>query len=274
MSGFVKFLKLLTAIFYKKRPGKKQSTNPLSSKPKPPVKKVEIEKKSSKFLWMLDNGHGKKTKGKKSPELPNGKRFFEWKYNRIIVNRIAKELDKLGIAYHIVVPETDCGNMLRERTRRANSFESDKPKIFVSVHFNAGSSYKGTGWSKGNGIETWFKYGHKISMEFAAIFQKHLLAKTGLRDRGIKTKQKKQFYVLRATGMPAILTENGFFNNQVEVKKLMKLEMIEAIVKAHVSAIVEIENSSFTKQDLEEVIKLAISSADGDRSRDRLNKKN
>lgn len=253
MNPLSDFIRFLTALFYKKRPGKKQSTIPQKSKP--PVKKVVVKKKTSQFLWMLDNGHGQLTKGKRSPELPNEKRFFEWEFNRIIVNRIAKELDKLGITYHIVVPETNCGNILRERTRRANELKSDRPKIFISVHFNAATSRNGTGWTKANGIETWFKYGHRFSKSIAHTFQKHLLAQTGLRDRGIKTKLKRQFYVLKYTTMPAILTENGFFNNQVEVKKLMKEEMIEAIVKAHVAAIVEIENRSYTKQYLYNMMK-------------------
>lgn len=261
MKLFSDLIRFLSALFYKKRPGKKQPT--ILPEPEPP-----IEKRPGVFLWILDNGHGKKTRGKRSPKLPNGKRFFEWEYNRIIVNLTAKALDKLGFSYHILVPETDCGDILKERTRRANDLKSDLPKIFLSIHFNAATSKNGTGWTRANGIETWFKFGSSTSEFFAKIFQKHLLTQTGFRNRGIKSKAIKQFYVLRKTDMPAILTENGFMNNKVEVKKLMKLEMIEAIVKAHVKAIAEIENSTYTEQYLEKAIKLAVVELDGDKSRD------
>ena len=41
-----------------------------------------------KFCVFLDNGHGKNTKGKHSPD----NKLFEWKYCREIVKRISEQL--------------------------------------------------------------------------------------------------------------------------------------------------------------------------------------
>jgi len=202
-----------------------------------------VLKSNSKYLWLLDNGHGSLTKGKRSPVLANGERFFEYAYNRKIVRGICIELDKLGIDYINVVPEDDCDDILAERVKRANSIQSDKPKIFVSVHFNAASG-NSKGWTKAKGIETWHFHNSKVSESIAEVFQRHLIRKTELVNRGTKSKPNKQFYVLRNTEMPAVLTENGFFNNRAEVVKLMQPEMIENIIVAHVAAIVELETKN------------------------------
>ena len=34
------------------------------------------------MLVILDNGHGYDTLGKCSPKLPDGRKFYEWKFNR------------------------------------------------------------------------------------------------------------------------------------------------------------------------------------------------
>jgi N-acetylmuramoyl-L-alanine amidase len=72
------------------------------------------------FHILLDNGHAKSTAGKRSPVLDNGTVFYEWEFNRDIVARIAKGLDKLGIKYHILVPEIEKDIALSERANRAN----------------------------------------------------------------------------------------------------------------------------------------------------------
>lgn len=55
---------------------------------------------------VLDNGHGRETPGKRSPKFEDGTQFFEWEFNRDIVNRIAAQLKDLNIPYEILVPET------------------------------------------------------------------------------------------------------------------------------------------------------------------------
>ena len=46
--------------------------------------------------------------------------------------------------------------------------------------------------------------------------------------------------------MPAVLTENGFFNNKTEGRKLLSDETRQTIADAHVNAIMEIEKYGFS----------------------------
>jgi len=197
-----------------------------------------------RYMWCLDNGHGKKTPGKRSPLFDDGRtRFFEYEFNRDIVQRIREALDKHKIEYYITVPEVDIDDFLKGRVDRANDLKSDLPKIFVSVHANAAPAASSESWALASGIETWFFHGSKRSQLLASVFQKHLMEKTGFKNRNIKSQPTGQFYVLRNTNMPSVLTENGFYNNKAEAAELMKPEVRQKIADAHVAAILEIEKS-------------------------------
>ncbi|MEO1261946.1 MAG: N-acetylmuramoyl-L-alanine amidase [Bacteroidota bacterium] len=210
--------------------------------PPPPTHK-------QRYLWCLDNGHGKEQAGKRSPiwdEDDGGKmQFFEYEFNRDVVERIIKQLKKNGVAYYDVVPDyLKVGSFLKERVARANKEKSELPKLFVSVHANAGPAATGK-WvaSSIKGAETWFAHNSRKGKKMAAIFQRHILKKTGFKDRKLKSTKIKNLYVLVKTVMPAILTENGFYNNKSEVKELMKDAVRQKIADAHVAAIMEIEKN-------------------------------
>lgn len=202
------------------------------------------ETHKARFLWCLDNGHGKQTAGKRSPKLPDGTQFFEYEFNRDIVKRMITALDELGVKTYNVVPEVDTDNFLEGRVKRANSKQSDLPKILVSVHSNAAPARPGK-WASNSisGIETWFYHGSKKGRKIASVFQKHLIAKTGWNDRKVKSQSTRQFYVLRKTSMTAVLTENGFYNNKSQCIELLKDSVRQKIADAHVDAIMEIEKN-------------------------------
>ena len=204
------------------------------SPPPPPIKQ--------KYCWCLDNGHGSLQPGKRSPVLLDGRQLLEWGFNRDVVHRIIKQLDSLGIAYYNVVPEDHVGSFLKERVIRANEYRTPLKKIFVSIHANAGPTGHGN-WTQAHGIETWYKQGDHQSEKIASIFQTELIKNTGLRDRNIKSHEERQFYVLTETVMPAILTENGFYNNRDEIELLFTPEFRQKIADAHVQAILKIERS-------------------------------
>jgi N-acetylmuramoyl-L-alanine amidase len=112
------------------------------------------------------------------------------------------------------------------------------------VHANAGPVPDDTrDWSMASGAETWYYHTSVPGRKLAAVFQKHICEKTGFRNRGIKSQATKQFFVLQKTLMPAILTENGFYNNKTEVLFLMSEEGRQKIADAHVAAILEIEQN-------------------------------
>lgn len=216
-------------------PVPEETVNPAPSPPHP--------EHQARYMWCLDPGHGKNTPGKRSPVLADGKRFFEYEFNRDILSRITAQLDDLGIRYFITVPEVEVGNFLETRVQRANGLSTALPKLFVSIHANAGPARSINDFTTDEvrGIETWYYHRSTKGRKMAAIFQNKLIAATGFKNRRLRSRVTGQFYVLRATRMPAVLTENGFFNNRFEVLELQKNEVRQAIADAHVAAIREIE---------------------------------
>ena len=217
-----------------------EQADPTENKPKP------VSDHKPRYLWCLDNGHGKNTAGKRSPFFGDGQlQFREYEFNRDIVSRITKALDEKGVKYYNVVPEIEIGDFLQGRVERANNKRSSLPKLYISIHANAGPAASMQDWTAPsvNGIETWYYHGSKRGQKLAGIFQKHLIDETGFNSRGLKSRSKSQFYVIRKTRMTAILTENGFYNNLAECRELMKESVRQQIADAHVLAIMEVEKT-------------------------------
>ena len=121
------------------------------------------------MVMLLDNGHASTTPGKRSPVWEDGYQFFEYEFNRDIVSRISKELDKLGIKYHIITPEVDKDIKLSERAKRVNAYCNEYGKnncFLISVHANA----SGNGdWMKARGWSAFTTKGKTKSDEYATI---------------------------------------------------------------------------------------------------------
>lgn len=202
-----------------------------------------VPEHTPRYLWCLDNGHGRFTAGKRSPKFENGSRFFEYEFNRDIVKRITEKLDKIGVQYFNVVPEIDTDNFLKGRVDRANAYQTDLPKLFVSIHANAAPSTSMNHWANpgAKGMETWYYKGSRKGQKLATVFQRHMVQYTGMVNRGLKSTRK--LYVIRKTSMTAVLTENGFYNHENECKELIKPEVRQSIADAHVAAILEVEKN-------------------------------
>ena len=171
----------------------------------------------SNYLWIFDNGHGGiidgvyQTAGKRSPVWPDGEILYEGEFNRGIVDRLIK-------AYK--------ANQLAKA--------SDKPCIYVSIHANGFTTESANGWSvytsegvtKSDGIA-------KILLDKAtAEFPREYM-------RGTK---ESNFYVLRNTSMPAILSENFFMTNSDNCHKyLLSGDGRDRIAKIHFEMIQQVE---------------------------------
>ena len=84
---------------------------------------------------LIDNGHGKDTPGKRSPD---GK-FREYQYTREIAKEIVDKLLSAGFDAQLLVPEED-DISLKERVKRVNKACSDLGKenvLLISIHVNA-----------------------------------------------------------------------------------------------------------------------------------------
>lgn len=205
---------------------------------------VTKPKHRQRYLWCLDNGHGKLQAGKRSEVFDDGlTQFLEYEFNRDVVERIMKRLDEIGVAYFDVVPDyQEVGSFLKGRVSRANKKATALEKIYLSIHANAGQTDK-TGWGTASGIETWFHKNSRKGKKIASVFQRHLVKEMGWRNRHLKSSAITDLYVLRETWMPAILTENGFFTHKLQAKELMKPEIRQKIADAHVAAILEVEEN-------------------------------
>ena len=192
---------------------------------------------------LLDNGHGGiingfyQTSGKRSPVWSDGTILYEGEFNRAIVNGIIQELTKLKIPYVNIAPEYE-DISLEERVKRANMYNA-KNSVYVSIHSNAGdpSAY---GWEIYTGI------GQTESDKIADVFIDKLKivfpeakVRSDLTDKDLD--KEEDFYVLKYTKMPAVLTENFFMTNEKECKEyLLNSNGRSRIIKYHVDAIKEI----------------------------------
>lgn len=208
---------------------------------------------NSRYVWLLDNGHGGlingeyQTAGKRSPTFEDGSIVYEGVFNRDVVNLIAKKCVEKGIDYEILVPSPEDVS-LGARTRKANQIHASESRkcIYVSVHANAFSPHdeEELDFNSARGIETfYFKKNSSESLDgkkAAEVFQKHLLAFTNLKDRKVKG---ANFFVLRNTQskMVSVLTENGFMTNREEARLLLDPVFKEKVADAHIEAMLEID---------------------------------
>ena len=193
---------------------------------------------------LLDNGHASTTPGKRSPMLEDGSQFFEYEFNRDIVKRIAKRLDVLGIKYHILVPEVDKDIALSTRANRANNYckqYGTNNCIFVSVHANAAGNGD---WMNARGWSIWTTKGETKADAVATVFYEE--AEKLLPNYGMSVRKdmsdgdpdyEANFTVLYKTLCPAVLTENLFMDNKIDVRFLMSNIGRNIITDVHVNAI-------------------------------------
>lgn len=193
----------------------------------------------SKFLYILDNGHGNNTyiKGinayRKSKVWNDGTRLLEFEFTRNVVKYLSFMLRQENIDCNILVPE-QIDIFLTERCRRANVLSTTKSSLLISIHSNYFTD------EKVSGFETHY-YSEK-GKGFAQTFQDQLQILGN--NRGLK---QSEYYILKHTQMPSILTENGFYSNEKECKKLLTQEFQYQIAEAHFKAIKIIE---YTNQEL------------------------
>jgi N-acetylmuramoyl-L-alanine amidase len=211
---------------------------------------ITPHKTESKYLWILDNGHGGmingvyQTPGKRSPIWPDGTQLFEGEFNRAIVNRLMKKCEDNGIdAINLVDTPKDVS--LTERVNTANRLakSSEKPCIYVSIHADAFSDESANGWSvytspgttKSDGIATILF--EKAAREFKGEYMRSDKYSDGDVDKEAK------FKVLMDTSMPAILSENFFMTNYDNCHKyLLSEEGRDRIAKIHFQMIQQVEN--------------------------------
>ena len=223
----------------------------------------------SKFLWILDAGHGGvddsgkyMTAGKrayfKDGKLMDDKRlgadycekncddkYYEGVGNRQIVKKVAEQLERRGIRYEFTVdPEEEGDIKLSARVAFINLLkEEGLDNIVVSVHSDAFSL------EEAHGHTVYTSEGETKSDPVATVF--HEEAKKVFPDNTFRTNtvdgdpdKESQFYILRKTNCMAILLENFFMTNPKNFYEILGTEEGQnRIVSYIVNAIVRIEKN-------------------------------
>jgi len=215
----------------------------------------------SRYTWLLDPGHGGiidgvyQTAGKRSPELPDGTVLYEGVFNRRVVAHLSKFGDGnsyIKLKNHrghqgkidiINLVDTQEDMSLRKRVTQANVIHKERKNcIYVSIHANAFGN--GRDFNSAAGTCTFHHYRSSRGKKLAHCLQEQLAYYTDFRNRGVRANDTwANFYVLRKTHMPAVLSENGFMTNLRDAEALLDASVIENIAKAHLEMILEIEEN-------------------------------
>ena len=203
---------------------------------------IKPHQRGSKYLWIFDNGHGGvidgvyQTQGKRSPVWPNGEVLYEGEFNRGIVDRLMVLCEANNIdAVNLVATRKDVS--LSERVQTANKLakSSDKPCIYVSIHANGFDQESANGWS------VYTSNGTTKSDEIAKILLDKATAE--FPNEYMRGTKESNFYVLKNTSMPAILSENFFMTNFDNCHKYLLSENgRDRIAKIHFEMIQQLEN--------------------------------
>ena len=190
---------------------------------------------------ILGTAHGSNTPGKCSPD----KKFREYKFSREVINDLKPKLEALGLAVYIdmpqdVVPRPPVAE-LAQRCRIVNNLcrkHGTANCVYVSIHVNAAGS--GGVWRTARGFAVYVaRQCSEASRRLAKSLCDTAIA-MGLRgNRSIPKEHYWQanFYVIKNTHCPAVLTENLFQDNHEDVEILMSEKGRKAIVELHYECI-------------------------------------
>tara|TARA_R110000803_G_scaffold60048_1_gene119121 strand:- start:119 stop:718 length:600 start_codon:yes stop_codon:yes gene_type:complete len=193
------------------------------------------------YIIILDAGHGGlinnvyQTKGKRSPIWSDGSQYFEGVGNRQIVSKLTDKLKAKGFeVFNANDSEKDMS--LRKRTALINQEIKDnkgKEYIGISIHSNGFSKESAHGWSVYSYTKA-SKQSKKMSKLIANKMQKEFA------DRRFRGEKSANFWMVKKTNCPFILTENFFMTNEKECKEiLMNKKGQDKIVKLHFDFICE-----------------------------------
>ena len=198
---------------------------------------------------LIDPGHGENTQGKRSPKGEFGV-LREYAFNRAIAKPLVDRLNKLGYDAELVVSE-DEDISLGERCRRTNRWcdkLGSKNVLFISVHSNASSNCET--WQKPNGWSAFvYTKASSASKRLAQCLYEEAEKRNLKGNRCVPPERywTANFYVLKHTNCPAVLTENLFYDNHNDYLYLCSEKGREEIIDLHIKGIVrfikEIENN-------------------------------
>ena len=208
------------------------------------------------YTVLIDNGHGVDTLGKRSPKKEDGTRLFEWEYTREVAKVLKATLMGMGYRVELITPEI-YDVPLTVRVRRINDFVKKygaKNCILISLHLNAAGN--NDQWMSARGWSAYTTPGQNNSDKLAEClydYAKIVLEsdkeyvdsfKPPTIQKPIRTEKidgdsdfESNFYIIKGANCPAVLTENLFQDNRIDVAYLESDKGFNNIVDLHARGI-------------------------------------
>lgn len=207
---------------------------------------------------LIDNGHGARdlTKGKSSPEVTDinditiyKKRFREGTFNRIVAKDIVSKLKAKGFDAELLVPE-DSDISLTTRVNRVNAWCKKLGAgnvLLISIHANA-LGYGDEWYPNADYWTVWTTTGKTKSDKVATYLWEACKKEMPNMKFGKDTKDgdvdyESNFYIIKKSLCPAVLTENFFYTCKENLKFLTTDEGRKKIADGHVNGIINYLNS-------------------------------
>lgn len=201
-------------------------------------------------IILVDNGHGRNTPGKCSPDalkgLVNSPHYFrEYSWARSCAQGIVSVLQAQGYSSFLLVKEEEDVS-LKERVSRVNAYCRNYGKgdvLLISVHVNAAGD--GTKWMNARGWSAFTSKGVTEADKLAAclidaadeVFSAPLkVRKYSFADKYSRDFEEN-FTILYNTDCPAVLTENFFQDNREDVLYLKSDRGLGDCIECHVRGI-------------------------------------
>lgn len=197
----------------------------------------------SKILVLIDAGHGGiDTHGKyttapaKMYQHPHFT-FFEGVYNRQVAKKLAEKLQAENIDFEFVHDEVK-DLSLTKRCEFVNKMAKERKCIVFSIHANAHSNLNA------NYFSVWTSKGQTESDIIASTLFDELKKefpneKFSTQNNDGDNDFEENFAMVAKTICPAVLSENGFFTNEVQATKMLTDEWQEKVAKAHFQTILK-----------------------------------
>ena len=189
------------------------------------------------MVFLIDNGHGIDTPGKRSPDG----RFREYLWNRQVAEAVVEQLTAAGLDARLVVPETN-DIALSTRVRRVNKVCSEVGTanvLFISIHANAAGN--GQRWMNAQGWSAYTSPGKTRSDAVAEVlydaFEASFPERKIRRDMSDGDRDwEANFTLLKNTKCAAVLLENFFYDNREEcdwlLTPLARIRIVDAVCDA------------------------------------------
>lgn len=208
------------------------------------------------YLCFVDGGHANlladgsanpaATPGKETPFIKSlGRRIQEEEFNQPTADLLRRELARCGVRVYDPAAGVGKDVPLKQRTDYANRIyreycgkygAANVSSIYVSIHYNAiDGKFDGPGRDpEGFSVHIHPGTKNKAAGRLAKCIIDELKNGTTQKNRGIV---EQNLHITRETAMPAVLTENGFMDNEREALLMLNMDFRKEVAIEHAKGV-------------------------------------